>query len=114
MKEIKAYIRPTYIDSTIENLEREGVRDITVIRVDAIGALADYDDNRRHLVRKYAEKYSNIAKLEIVCQDDEAERFMRIIQKHAYFGEPGDGRIFLSPVLRAINIRTGAEDEEAL
>ena len=114
MKEIKAYIRPTFLDSTIEHLEKEGARDITIIRVDAIGALADYEYDRRNIIRKYDEKYSKVAKLEIVCQDHEAEKFMRIIQKHAYFGEHGDGRIFLSPILSAINIRTGEEGEEAL
>ena len=114
MKEIKAYIRPELLETTIKHLEEEGAEDITVIRVDALGALADYEDDRRHIIRKYNEKYSKIAKLEIVCRDEEAERFMKIIQKHAYVGEPGDGRIFLSQVLRAIKIRTGEQDEEAL
>ncbi len=114
MKEVKAYIRPNFLDTTIEQLEKEGAKDITVIRVDAIGVLADYEHDRQHIIRKYAEKYSKIAKLEIVCQDDEAEKFMRIIQQHAYFGEHGDGGVFVSDILRAINIRTGDQDEEAL
>jgi nitrogen regulatory protein P-II 1 len=114
MKEIKAYIRPTFLDSTIEHLEKEGAKDITVIRVDALGELADFEYDRRHIIRKYSEKYSKVVKLEIVCQDHEAEKFMRIIKEYAYFGEHGDGRVFLSPILRAINIRTGEEDEAAL
>ena len=114
MKEIKAYIRPNFLESVIKHLEEAGASDITVLRVDALGALADQEDDRKHIIRKYNEKYSKIAKIEIVCRDDEAENFMKIIQKHAYFGEPGDGRIFLSPILRAIHIRTGEQDEEAL
>ena len=114
MKEIKAYIRPNFLENTIKKLEEEGARDITVLRVDAIGTLADYEDDRRHMIRKYEEKYSKIAKLEIVCRDEEAEKYMSIIQKHAYFGEHGDGRIFLAPIERAINIRTGEQNEEAL
>lgn len=102
MKEIKAYMRPTFLDGTIEHLEREGAKDITVIRVDAIGALADHEGDRWHLVRKYSEKYSAIAKLEIVCLDEEAEHFMRIIQEHGYTGERGDGRVFLVNVERAV------------
>ena len=114
MKEIKAYIRPDVLENTISHLEEEGARDITVLRVDAIGALAHNEGARKHLIHKYDEKYSKIAKLEIVCHDDEAEKFMKVIQKHAYLGQHGDGRIFLSPIMRAINIRTGEQDEEAL
>ena len=49
-----------------------------------------------------------------MCRDEEAEKFMDIIKKHAYFGEHGDGRIFIAPIERAINIRTGEQNEEAL
>jgi len=34
MKEIKAYVRPGYLDAIIEHLEAQGARDITVIRTD--------------------------------------------------------------------------------
>jgi nitrogen regulatory protein P-II 1 len=114
MKEIKAYIRPNFINGAIEKLEEAGARDITVIRVDAIGALADTEFDRWHVVRKYDEKYFRIAKIEIVCKDDEAMRFMQVIKEHAHFGERGDGRIFLTNVEHAINIQTGEEGEAAL
>jgi len=96
MKEIKAYIRPILLDSTISRLEEVGVKDITVIRVDALGSLADSEMDQRHMFRKYKEKYSAVAKLEIVCQDSEAKRFMEIIKESAYTGERGDGRVFFS------------------
>jgi len=114
MKEIKAYMRPFFLDGTIEHLEREGAKDITVIRVDAIGAFADHESDRWHVIRKYLEKYSAIAKLEIVCLDEEADRFMRIIYEHGHTGERGDGRVFIQNVERALNIRTGEEGDEAL
>jgi len=114
MKLLKAYIRPTLLDAVIGRLEEAGVRDVTVIRVDAIGALADSSMDRRHMFRKYQEKYSAVAKLEIVCQDDEAVRFMEIIHEAAYTGDRGDGRVFFSDVEGALSIRTGNRDEEAL
>jgi nitrogen regulatory protein PII len=39
---------------------------------------------------------------------------MKIIQKHAYIGEHGDGGIVLYPVLLLINIRNGEPDEVVL
>lgn len=114
MKEIKAYIRPTYLEVAIQSLEEAGARDITVIRVDAIGALADYEQDRWHMLRKYSEKYSALAKLEIVCRDDEARGFVDIIKNHCHTGERGDGRVFVSDVSIAVNIRTGDEGDSAL
>lgn len=114
MKEIKAYVRPGYLDSIIEHLEAQGARDITVIRADALGALANGEFDHRRLAWKYTEKYCRVAKLEIVCSDQDALRFMRVIQEYGHTGEPGDGRVFLSHVEAALNIRTGQEGEAAL
>lgn len=114
MKEIKAYVRPVRLGTILHELEAAGARDITVIRVDAIGVIADPEQDRKRFVRAYAERYSAAAKLEIVCRDEEAERFVRIIQEHARTGGPGDGRVFVSAIERAINIRMGTEGPEAL
>ena len=114
MKEIKAYVRRGLLETIIGRLEEAGAKDITVIRVDALGALADWEKYRSHFFQKYAEKYSKIAKLEIVCLDDEAEQFARIIQEHGRMGESGDGRVFIASIDAAVNIRTGAEGDEAL
>lgn len=114
MKEIKAYVRPTHLESIIHYLEEAGARDITIIRVDALGALANGEFDHRRLVWRYEEKYCRVAKLEIVCSDEDALRFMRIIKEYGHTGEPGDGRVFLTHVEAAMNIRTGQEGEAAL
>jgi nitrogen regulatory protein P-II 1 len=114
MKEIKAYLRPTQLEAVIAELETAGARDMTVLRVDALGDLVDPSTDRHHLVRKHPERYSAIAKLEIVCTDDEAPGFVDIIRRHGHTGAHGDGRIFVSSVEQAINIRTGQEGEDAL
>ncbi len=114
MKEIKAYVRPGHIEPIIHHLEAAGARDITVIRVDALGTLANGEFGHARLVWRYDEKYSRVVKLEIVCSDEEARRFMQIIQAYGHTGESGDGRVFLSNVEAAVNIRTGQEGEAAL
>jgi nitrogen regulatory protein P-II 1 len=114
MKEIKAYVRPSKIEAVIEELRGAGARDMTAIRVDAIGPMADSDAEKHHLLRMHREKYSAIAKLEIVCSVEEAPRFCDVILVHAHTGAHGDGRIFVTPVERAVNIRTGSEGKEAL
>ena len=114
MKEIKAYIRPQFVDSVVEALEKAGARDLTVIRVDAFGPLADAESEPRRFVHKYAEKYSAVVKVEVVCREENAGRFMKIIREHAYTGQHGDGRIFSTKVDEALNIRTGETGSQAL
>lgn len=112
MKEIKAYFRPQFIDCVIDALEQAGAKDLTVIRVDAFGPLADPSEQR--FVHKYREKYSAVAKLELVCRDENAARFAKVIEEKAYTGGHGDGRIFIAAVEEAINIRTGESGSQAL
>lgn len=114
MKEIKAYFRPQFVDRVVEALEKAGAKDLTVIRVDAFGPLADADTDQHHFVRKYAEKYSAVVKLELVCRDENATRFADVIREHAHTGQHGDGRIFIGTVDEALNIRTGVTGSKAL
>lgn len=114
MKEIKAYFRPQFIDPVMDALEQNGARDLTVIRVDAFGPLADAATDEHRFVRKYAEKYSAVVKLELVCRDEDATRFAEVIQQHAHTGQHGDGRIFIGAVEEAVNIRTGETGSKAL
>ena len=109
MKEIKACLRPTLLDPVLRGLEEAAARDITVIRVDAIEAPVDEDIH--HFFQKYGGEYCAVAKLEIVCRDSEADHFAAIIRKPACIGARGDGRVFISAVNEALNIRTGRRGE---
>ena len=114
MKQIKAFMRRELLGSTINELQINGARDITVTHVDAIGNLSDFEMDRWHILRRYQETYSTIAKLEIVCRDDEARTFVDVIKEHGHTGERGDGRVFVMPVELTANITTGEEGEDAL
>ena len=57
----------------------------------------------------FIEKSSDVLKLEIICGRSDAERYVRVIGKHAQTGKSGDGAIFVSTVERAVKIKTGEE-----
>jgi nitrogen regulatory protein P-II 1 len=114
MKEIKACFRPQLVDQVVDALEKAGAKDLTVIRVDGFGPLADTATNEHHFVRKYNEKYSAVAKLELVCRDENAVRFAKVIHEKAHTGDHGDHRIFIGHLDEAINIRTGEFGVSAL
>lgn len=112
MKEIKAYIRCQKAEKVLEALEDIGISDITLIDVMGVGVLAD-PQNAKYSI-KCVEKYSEVAKLEVVCSDEQMQQIVDTIRRTAYSGLKGDGMIFVSPVELAVKIRTGAIGEAAL
>ncbi len=112
MKEIKAYIRCRKAEEVISALENNGVQGITLIDVMGVGHMATPGNTKYSI--KCIQKYSEISKLEVVCQDEDVHKIVELIRKHAYTGMHGDGMIFVTPVEMAIKIRTGAIGGEAL
>ena len=112
MKEIKAYIRTQRAEEVLEALDENGIMDVTLIDVMGCGHLMDPDNCKYSIV--YVERYSKLAKLELVCKDDDVERIISIIQKKAYTGMPGDGKIFVAQVENAVKIRTGETGLQAI
>jgi nitrogen regulatory protein PII len=53
-------------------------------------------------------------KLELVVADRLADQVVNVILKSAQTGKIGDGKIFVSPVERAVRIRTEEQGEEAV
>lgn len=105
MKEIKAYIRSNKADRVIEKLEQAGVKGMTVIDVSALCEWADKESFSYSI--EYCEKYSKVVKLELVCDDSEADGFVEVISKYGRTGKQGDGMIFVSPIEKSVHIRTG-------
>lgn len=112
MKEIKAYIRTQKAEEVIETLARSGIHDVTLIDVMGCGHLMD-PHNCKYSI-KFVDRYSKLAKIELVCQDEEVESIVSIIRGAAYTGMPGDGKIFVTPIEYVVKIRTGETGVEAL
>lgn len=107
MKEIKAYIRLDRIDFVIEQLEQAGVTGMTIINTNAIAEWADKESYRFSI--EYVEKYSTVAKIELICTDDQVEKLIPVIVDAGHTGNSGDGWIFVSPIEKAIRIKTKSE-----
>lgn len=112
MKEIKAYIRCEKAEQVVHALEEAGVNGVTLIDVMAVGPNIDPKDYKYSIA--CVEKYQKVAKLEVICTDEDADRFVDIIRKTAYTSSRGDGIICVSDVERTVRIRTGEEDVAAL
>lgn len=105
MKLIKAYIRTNMIDKVINALEAGGFTDMTVVDVRAIRNGIDPKDLEYSV--ELAERYMNVAKLEMVLQDEHVELAKETILKTARTGRKGDGLVYVSSVDEAVHVRTG-------
>jgi len=112
MKEIKAYIRPSMIERVISALEIAGVPGMTIIDVSTLGKWIDPGSSKLSI--EYCERYCSSVKVELVCADDDLEKFVKIILEKAHTGSKGDGKIFVSNITESISIRTKQRGANAL
>lgn len=112
MREVKAYLRREMLEPVMRALHDAGVSHVVVSDVRSFGS--GIDPRRWRLSMDAGSQYSEHVKLEFVCADEMVDRHMAVIRTKACTGAPGDGVIFVSPVDRALKIRTAAEGPEAL
>jgi nitrogen regulatory protein P-II 1 len=104
MKEIKAYIRASSLEKTVEALNEKGAPGITIVTVHPVG----YGFNSRFSLSEVeiTKKYYDITKIELVCDNEDLDAFINVILDNAHTGSPGDGLIFLSDVHEVVRIKT--------
>ena len=112
VKVIKAYVRRSRIDDVVHGPKKLGVKAMSVIPVEGIGALDDPQASGLSL--NYVTHYSLVSKLEIVCREHDTENTVRTLTDYAWTGMKGDGVMFVSDIERAIKIRSGQVGEFAL
>ncbi|HVJ00326.1 MAG TPA: P-II family nitrogen regulator [Sphingomonas sp.] len=112
MKLITAIIKPFKLDDVREALTDLGVAGMTVTEVKGFGRQKGQTE-----IYRGAEYTTNMVpkiKIEIVCTGALADRVVEAIQAAAATGAIGDGKIFVLDVGRAVRIRTGETDDNAL
>ncbi len=112
MKKIEAIIKPFKLDEVKEALHEMGLQGITVTEAKGFGRQKGHTELYRGA--EYVVDFLPKIKIEIVADDGLVERAVEAIQKAAYTGRIGDGKIFISTVEEAIRIRTGETGTEAI
>lgn len=104
MKEVKAFIRPNMIDYVIDALEAmEHPPGLTISDVRGWG---HPKDGPSRLVKR--------VKLETIVPTSRVGEIISIIVEKGHTGRFGDGKIFVSDVVKAVRIRTGEEDDDVI
>ncbi|MDA9913787.1 P-II family nitrogen regulator [Methylophilaceae bacterium] len=112
MKKIDAIIKPFKLDEVREALAEVGIEGLTVTEVKGFGRQKGHTELYRGA--EYVIDFLPKMKLEIVVSDKMVDKVIETIKNTAHTGKIGDGKIFVSPVEKAIRIRTGEVNDDAI
>jgi nitrogen regulatory protein P-II 1 len=112
MKKIEAIIKPFKLDEVKEALHDIGLQGLTVLEAKGFGRQKGHTELYRGA--EYVVDFLPKVKIELVVDDPLLERAIEAIQRAAYTGRIGDGKIFVSPVEEAIRVRTGERGKDAI
>lgn len=111
MKEIKAYIHNHRIADVIRALKESGqcnaggtpgCRNLNVIQVKSL--LKAVDAGEQHYSIELAEAVINESKLELICEDNQVDELVGIIERTARTGQAEAGWIYVSDIIQAIPV----------
>lgn len=113
MKKIEAIIKPFKLEDVKDALVEAGIEGMTVSEVKGYGRQQGHTELYRGA--EYVVEFIPKVKIEIVVSTGVyADKAVDAIQKSAYTGKIGDGKIFVSDISHTVRVRTGEEDVEAL
>lgn len=113
MKRIIAFVKPNMLDDVVLALHTvDAFSGASISEVQGIGS-----GSRDHLIpadRTPFHAFPTSVRMEIVCKADRVEEIVETIRKSAHTGLPDDGKIYVSPVEKALRIRTGERGDAAV
>ncbi len=112
MKKIEAIIKPFKLDDVKDAILELGISGMTITEVKGFGRQKGHKEIYRGA--EYVVDFLPKIKIETIVSTEMLPRVVEAIKENAYTGQIGDGKIFIIPVEKAIRIRTGEEDEDAI
>jgi len=112
MKIVMAIIKPFKLEEVRDALNSLGVHGLTVTEVKGYGRQKGHTEIYRGA--EYAVSFLPKLKIEVAVGAEMVAGVIDAIASSARTGQIGDGKIFVMPLERAIRIRTGETDADAL
>src|SRR5690606_38189822 len=112
MKFVMAIVKPFKLEAVREALTELGIQGLTVTEVKGYGRQKGHTEIYRGA--EYAVSFLPKVKIEVAVESDIADKAVEAIVKAAKTGQIGDGKIFVYGVEKAVRIRTGETDADAL
>lgn len=112
MKKIEAIIKPFKLDEVKDALNDIGIVGMTISEVRGFGRQKGHKELFRG--SEYVIDLLPKVKIEVVVNDDMADKVVETIMTTARTGNIGDGKIFVSTLESTYRIRTGEEGPTAI
>jgi len=112
MKFVMAIIKPFKLEAVREALTELGIQGLTVTEVKGYGRQKGHTEIYRGA--EYAVSFLPKVKIEVAVDSDIADKAVEAIANAAKTGQIGDGKIFVYSIEKAVRIRTGETDADAL
>ena len=112
MKLVTAIIKPFKLEDVRDALSAVGVHGMTVTEVKGFGRQKGHTEIYRGA--EYAVNFLPKLKIEVAIEDSVEDKVVAAVGQAAKTGQIGDGKIFVYDLDRAVRIRTGETDNDAL
>ena len=112
MKLITAIVKPFTLEDVKTGLEQAGILGMTVSEVQGYGRQKGHTEVYRGA--EYSVDFVPKVRVEVVVDETAVDKVVDIIVQAARTGNKGDGLVTIKDVARAIRIRTGETDGQAL
>ena len=112
MKLITAIIKPFKLDDVRAALSEIGVSGMTVTEVKGFGRQRGHTELYRGA--EYVVDFVPKTRIEVAVKDALVDQVLDAVVGAAKTGKVGDGKIFVTDILRVLRIRTGESDNAAL
>ncbi|MEI9803366.1 MAG: P-II family nitrogen regulator [Pseudolabrys sp.] len=112
MKLVIAVIKPFKLEEVRDALTAIGVHGMTVTEVKGFGRQKGHMEIYRGA--EYAVNFLPKLRIEVAVSSEQIDQVVDAITASAKTGQIGDGKILVTPIERAVRIRTGETDVDAL
>lgn len=112
MKLVMAIIKPHKLDEVRSALVSLGVQGLTVTEAQGFGRQKGHREIYRGA--EYEISFLPKTRIEVAVSDSLVDQVVDAIRTSAATGQIGDGKIFVLTIEKAVRIRTGETDDDAL
>jgi nitrogen regulatory protein P-II 2 len=112
MKLVTAIIKPFKLEEVRDALSAAGIHGMTITEVKGYGRQKGHKEIYRGA--EYTVNFLPKVRIDVAVDDGQVDKVIEVITSAAKTGQIGDGKIFVTPIERAVRIRTGETDTDAL
>ncbi len=112
MKLVTAVVKPFVIEEVKAAVAAAGVHGMTVSEVQGYGRQKGHTEVYRGA--EYQVDFIPRMKVEVVVDDESADRVVEGIVNATRTGKIGDGKVWVTALLTVVRVRTGERDSDAI